>query len=278
MKIKTKKSRREDEDDEPKKKKSKLYSSEKKSKKRPREDEEDEEDDEEEEDEEDEPKSKKRHREEEEDDEDSDDDSWMIRDKDEQKKVKRTHEAEMRRNSDRPPELWIKDGESRMIQFLSNEPVAMLFRYTVPQGGNRFEKITAPGPGKKDLMKRGGLRASLLAYYPVVDKTGYVDRNGKRFKNVLRLLVATGKQEKQIEKMREKKGDLTRIEIDYSRSGTSTDTTYTFFPEGKIKPHPETNKHLKLVKQKFKGWYRPPTLEEQRVLLNGASKADNDDD
>lgn len=275
MKLKTKKSHREDEDDDTKKKKkSKLYGG----KKRDREKEEEEDDESEDEEEEDEPRSKKgRDRDDEEDDSEDDDDSWMITDREKQRKESRRHEAEMRRNSDRPPELWIRDGEARMVQFMSDEPIAMIYRYTVPQGG-RFEKVTAPALGNKDLMKRGGLRASLLAYYLVKDLTGYRDRKGKQHKNVPRLLVAAGRVQKQIEKIKEKKGDITRLEIEYSRTGSSTDTTYAFFVEGKRKPDPEAPKLLKEFRKKFRSWYRPPTVEEQRILLNGATKADEEDD
>lgn len=242
-------------------------------------DDEDEADDDDEDDEDDEPKSKKKSRKDEDDEEEADDDDdWMIQGREAQRKELKRHESEVRRNSDRAPELWIRNGEARKVQFLSTEPLAMCHRYTIPVGGKRFEKVTAPRLGKKDLMLKAGLRSSLVSIYPVVDKTGYTDKKGKRIKNRPCLLVATGRTEKKVEKMREKKGDITRLEVEYSRTGDGTDTEYQFFIEGNTKPYGDAPKMLKDLKNGFKRWYKPPTEEEQRVLLNGAVKQGEEDD
>lgn len=202
--------------------------------------------------------------------------SWMIRDRGEQKAAAKKQQA-MSRSGGRPNELWIRDGESRIIQFLSNDPIAAIYRYNVKNGKN-FSRVTQPGPGEKDLMKAAGLRAGLIFYYPVRDKTGYVDKNKKRHRNIDCFLAAGIRVESQIEKIREKVGDITKVELDFSRSGAGTDTTYNFFMENRVKAIPEGSTVTKKMTKEFEKSYAPPNVEEQRALLHGISDKEDDDE
>lgn len=245
MKIKTRKKSKSLYDDEPKK-----------TKKRPRED-----------DEEESSSSSSSN---------SDADDWLTTNRADQIKQMRRHEAQQKKNSDRPPELWIKDGEARSIRFLSNEPIGSLWRYTI-KSGNSFQKVTAPRLGEKDLFKARAMKPQLLFLYPVIDRTGYRDKKGKKIANVPRYLVATSRVEKSINKIREKKGDLTRLDIEYSRQGESTDTTYSFFVEGKLsKIKSSEKKEAKILRKKARNYYAPPTIQEQRAIVGDISEDDDD--
>lgn len=223
-------------------------------------------------------KDKPRNRERDDDEEDSSSrmggSDWMIVGKDDLKKEQRTSEA-LAKSSRRPPEIWIPDGDSRMVRFRSSEPVG-IYQYQVKVGKN-WTSVTRPAPGDKDLFKLAGLVPQLKYVYEVIDINGYTDRKtGKRLKNLPRFFKANGRFEKMIEKMRDKYGGLTKRNFEISRTGQSKDTTYMIIAEDK-EPMTDAMKKAPQLMPDFKKYYAPPTVEEQKILLAGLTIDEEDD-
>src|SRR5690606_7091109 len=109
--------------------------------------------------------------------------AWMTRDP---KMIeKRFQEQKEQAMTSRIPEFWLADGEVKQVRFCSSEPIASIFRYSIPMGGKRFERVTAPPEGEEDPAADAGLRPSLVAVYEIIDCTGYMDKKtNKRKKNV----------------------------------------------------------------------------------------------
>ena len=230
---------------------------------------------------------KPKHEEVEEDDEDSEDEDasesqdtdWLIQGRDDVAKAAQKQEM-ISKSSRRAPEVWVKADESRKLRFLSSDPVAV-FRYSVPvlkAGRRTWISITQPSKGKPDLMKKMGLSPSLRYIYPVIDLDGFTDPQTKKLKkNLPRYFVASGKAQMSLEKMREKKGSLTKFDIDVCRTGESTATLYSFIPD---ESSPMTEKQKQERKQLLKElptYYRPPNLDEQKIMLSNATTDDEEE-
>lgn len=172
------------------------------------------------------------------------------------------------------PELYFKDGESKTIRFRSNEPIGLFRQYNVRING-KWQRITAPPAGSRDLMREQGLNASLKALYEVVDRTGYTDKQGKKFKDVPRFFVASIRIYEQLELIRKKRGNLTSMDIEISRSGSSTSTTYSCLPE-----LPSVFKGLDkipLLRKDVDKYYAPPSLEDQKAFMSRFSPEEQED-
>lgn len=170
------------------------------------------------------------------------------------------------------PELYLKDGESRTIRFRSNEPIGLFRQYSVRING-KWTRLTAPPAGSRDLMREAGLNAGLKALYEVIDRTGYTDKQGKKQKDVPRFFVASLRIHEQLETIRKKRGNLTTFDIEISRSGSSTSTTYVCLPE--LPSKFDTSK-IPLLRKDAEKFYGPPSLEEQKAIMNHYSPEEQD--
>lgn len=209
---------------------------------------------------------------------------WMMTNPAEQRQALKEAAAMSGRN--RPPELWIKDGEEKSIRSRLPGPVACLWRYTLHMGGDKWMQVTMPEEGEVDLLKDQGLTPQLRAIYDVIDVKGFVDKKGKRFRNVPRFFNCNSKMYEQLETIRKKRGPLCDFNIDVSRTGTRQTTTYVFLPDT---PSPMTAemKAAKHIRGDFAKFYAPPTEQEQEALLRrisrtpsqgGSESADDEDD
>lgn len=209
-------------------------------------------------------------------------DDFLAQGADQLKRMRKEQEA-INQAGRRAPEVFItEDGKSVRLRFLSSEPSA-IFRYTLnlgngPRGRKRFGAFTKPAKGQVDLFARAGNKATLRYIYPVIDLDGYVDKETrKRMKNLPRYLLIPTKVQAQLETIRAKRGSLTKMDIEMTRSGTGTQTTYSFYAEAPSDP-PKGFKEAreKLVKE-MREYYKPPTEEAQRTILGSVTVEDDED-
>lgn len=213
---------------------------------------------------------------------DSDADSFLAQGAEQLKKMRKEQDA-LNQSSRRPPEVFIVgDGGTVNLRFLRSEPAA-IFRYTLPLGIDprtkrpRFGSFSRPAKGHTDLFQRAGHKPTMRYIYPVIDIEGYVDKETKkRMRNLPRYLVVPQKVYAQLEVIRQKRGNLTSMNIEMTRSGTGTQTTYSFYadsPSDPPKGHKEARE--KLVKE-MPDYYRPPDEAAQRNILGNVSDEDED--
>lgn len=164
------------------------------------------------------------------------------------------------------PEVFIKEGESKVLRFRSDEPIGTLYRYSLKVNG-KWHQVTQPEAGADDPLREAGVRASLKALYEVIDIEGYVDKKtNKRMRMQPRFFMANTKVFEMLETIRKKKGGLTKFNIDISRSGTGTSTTYTLLPDdpsvlvGADK--------VPSLKNEVKKYYAPPSEADMRALAS----------
>jgi hypothetical protein len=174
--------------------------------------------------------------------------------------------------ANRPPEVYIKDGESRTLRFLTGVPMAAFMEYSLPIGGGRFATFSQPPPGEVDLFEEAGMRPSLRTLYEVIDITGYTDREGKT-RNMLHAIFKVSKTlHEQIqmvaEELQSSQGvSLSQVDIKVRRAGQGKQTAYTLMPLGKIKR--DLSKYVSL-RAKLAQYYAPPTETVQRTYLSKA--------
>jgi len=153
---------------------------------------------------------------------------WMIADPNEQKAA--LAENRVLSGGDRPPEVWLQDGEEKKLRFRDQTPI-LIWRYSV-RIGKQWRQFTKPGPDEIDLFDSElGLRPSLKAVYEVIDKKGYVDKNGKRLRNLARFFVANTRLYEILKNFGNKRGPITEYDIEISRTGTRRNTVYSAIPD-----------------------------------------------
>lgn len=176
----------------------------------------------------------------------------------------------------RPPELWVMEDEDKLVRFRQPEELCCLYVYKVPRGGTRFDTYTAPERGEVDLFEEAGLKRTFQAVYEVIDIKGYTEKKtGKKKRNVARFYRVGARGYQQLQKLLNKRGPLCDYNIEISRSGTGTNTTYAYIPQEHSPMTPEMKAAEKLS-AKLADYYRPPTEEEQRVILKNMVPQDND--
>jgi hypothetical protein len=175
---------------------------------------------------------------------------------------------------ERPPEIWFTEGEDKMLRFRDPGPVALLWRYSV-MIGDRWRQFTSPEKGETDLFRdQLQLRPSLRAVYEVIDINGYEDqKTGKKMRHIPRFLVANTRLFEQLEMIRKKRGGLNGFNIEISRKGTGTQTTYGALPESPSPMRPEW-KSAKRLRDDFEKYYAPPSEAEQEMLVTRTSRSD----
>lgn len=173
------------------------------------------------------------------------------------------------------PEFYLKDGESRTVRFRSSDPIGIFRQYSLRVNG-KWVRLTAPEAGARDLMREAGLNAGMKALYEIIDRTGYTDKKtGKHVKDTPRFFVANMRLHEQLETIKKKRGNLTGFDIEISRSGSGTQTTYTCLPE---LPSVFNTASIPVLRKDAEKYYAPPSLEEQKALMNGYNPDDESDD
>lgn len=172
----------------------------------------------------------------------------------------------------RAPEMWVRDGETKLVRFRQPEAVACLWRYSIPLKG-RFEKYTKPGKNKIDLFAEElGLHPAFNAIYEVIDIEGYTSKEGKRVRNCSRFFVGNSRVYEMLEVLRKQIGPLNEMNISITRTGQKQNTTYSFVHLAPSPMTPEMRKAEVLSTQLTK-YYKPLTEEEQRVVVNSVQRS-----
>ncbi len=177
--------------------------------------------------------------------------------------------------ANRPPELYVKDGETKRLRFRDNEAIAGIWQYSLKVNG-KWVSHTMPSDGQVNYYhKKGGLRPSFKVIYEVIDLDGYTDKNGKKIKNVPRFLKASGRLNEQLELVKSKRNGLTGFIVELKRTGQSTNTLYSVYPEDPSKTPPELLKIPRLRKD-FRKYYAPLPPEQQKAVV-GMMDTDTED-
>lgn len=183
----------------------------------------------------------------------------------------------------RAPELWIPDGESRLVRYVDDEPIASFKRYSFKHNG-KWRQFVAPPEGKTDLFATQlGLKAQRVFLFRVIDINGYKDKKkGKTYRNLARFQVASTRAFDQISMMSEENSDagaLNEYNVKISRSGTGTNTTYLYMPRQVEKLTPEMKKAIDTF-PKFTDYYKPLSRQQQEAIVashGGGNNSDDDD-
>lgn len=127
------------------------------------------------------------------------------------------------------PEFWMKDGESAKVIYLDKDPV-YLYQHQFNVRG-KVKTYTCIGKGCPLCMIKD---PRYVAVYRIIDTRKYKDKQGKVISNKERYHVVGSRLQPTLERI-EKNHQLFRRVVELTRTGASTDTTYTAIPIGKPK-------------------------------------------
>jgi hypothetical protein len=173
------------------------------------------------------------------------------------------------------PELWIPDGQSRLVRYLDDAPVVSIRMYSVPRGAGKFQSYVAPAPGKPDLFASVlELRPATVFIWRVLDVEGYTDKQtNKVMRNLPRFHVTKTRMFEQLQQVRkETEMALNSFNIKIARAGSGQNTTYSMFP----KPPSELTPEMRKAAATFPKWtdyYRPLSTQEQEALIISLGKS-----
>ena len=178
----------------------------------------------------------------------------------------------------RIPELWIRDGEGRLVRYLDEDPVVSFQAYRMQLNG-RWQRFVRPIDGKPDLFaSRLGLRPSRMFVYRIIDIDGYTDKKGKKFTNLPRFHVVGVRQFEQNRLLvEEHETTLNAQNIKIKRSGSGQNTTYLLIPK---QPSPLTLEMKKAAANfpKWQEFFQPPTTSQQKSMLASIGGGEDDED
>jgi hypothetical protein len=203
---------------------------------------------------------------------------WLITDPDEQRRAAMEQKA-FRGGGNRAPELWLRDGDEKLVRFRHPSKLAVIWRYSLKLKNGKFMQVTQPAKGKVDLFASElGLKPSYKAIYEVIDIKGYKDRKGARKTNQPKFYLASHKQAENLNKIEEKRGGLHKMDIEISRAGSGTQTTYSFYAQDN-EPMTEEQRNAPKLAGRIAEFFAPPKESEQRALVAQAvSNRDRDED
>lgn len=197
-------------------------------------------------------------------------------------------EAKSRRNF--VPSLILKDGESTVIRFVTDEPVTFREHYLPNAQGRKFytclEGVEENGEVVECPFCSSGNKPSFRGAYLIIDRgtDTWVDKDGKQqtAQNQIKIFKQGIKVLKVLDKIRSKR-ELTEWDIEISRTGSGTDTSYNFIPE---ESYSLTDKEKEQI-QEFKGdktlidvlieEIKPVTFNEALTVLGGGRPAPKND-
>jgi len=175
-----------------------------------------------------------------------------------------------------PPEFWVKDGGTSVVRFREDDPIVGMYMYSY-HNGKRWAKCTQPTDTSEDRFAADGRRAAYYLVYELLDRTGYTNKEGKKVSNIPRYWFVSDKIHKQLQHIRDKKGSLTKFDIEVHREGGNR-PVYTFMLDDALGKLPSTAKNLPSLKGDLKKYYTPPTVEEQRRMLHTSEEAEQSED
>lgn len=176
-------------------------------------------------------------------------------------------------SDNRAPEIWFMDGDEKILRFRHADCIGVLFAYNL-KIGKRFVSATKPADNETDLFADEGYKAQFRAIYEVIDKTGYVSKDGKKVKNVARFYVVGHRQHAMIQKIKEKRGDLNKYDIEVSRTGSGKQTSYSYLPSDP-EPMPLEFKKIPFLEKEMNKYYAPLDESRQKTLIRQAAAASN---
>lgn len=201
---------------------------------------------------------------EEEDDDSSTDSDWMVTDIEDIKKAQAMQRLQSGAN--RPPELFILNGETKRVRFRDDGQIAGIWQYSFRANG-KWVTHTMPPEGEKNFYSKAGLKPGFKYVYEVIDLDGYTDKKtGKVIKNIPRFLKISGRLNEQLEAIKAKRGGLTGFVIDITRRGEGTQTTYHCMPDPPT-PTPTVLKNLPRLAKDFRKYYAPLPPDQQKLVV-----------
>jgi hypothetical protein len=198
--------------------------------------------------------------------------SWMITDQ-EQKQ-----EAIAATSINRPPEIWIPEGETRLLRIRDPKEVCCIFTYNLRLGPKEFRRVTVPSEDDTDLLRDDlGLTPAFTVIYEVIDRKGYVDKKtGKKVREIPRFWVVGKRLYEQIEFIRKRIGPLCNYDIEVSRQGSGQNTTYAILHQSSVPLPPDVKAKPRLAKD-IEKFYAPPSEAEQRMLVRRMQRVQSAD-
>ncbi len=197
-------------------------------------------------------------------------------------------EAKNRRNF--VPNLILRDGESTAIRFVTDEPVTFREHYLPNAQGRKFytclEGVEENGEVVECPFCSSGNKPSFRGAFLIIDRgtDTWVDKDGKQqtAQNQIKIFKQGIKVLKVLDKIRTKR-ELTEWDIEISRTGSGTDTSYNFIPE---ESYSLTDKEQEQIRE-FKGdktlidvlieEIKPVTFNEALTILGGGRPAPKND-
>lgn len=124
--------------------------------------------------------------------------------------------------------FWMKDGETAVIRFLTEEPITF-WQHTFYIPGGKVEKRTCKGEDCEACEE--GNKPQFAGAFLIIDRRSYKAKSGvnegKTIKRTLRLLVQGQTVLAQLKHYHEKRG-LTGMDYEVSRSGSDKNTAYNW--------------------------------------------------
>lgn len=203
--------------------------------------------------------------------------SWAITDRSQFSSLAKASAAE----GQRAPELWVQDGERRPVHFIDTDAIASFMVYNI-KAGNRYTKYIAPPEGETDLFASTlHLRPQRMFLFRCIDIDGYVPKKGpkKGMKqtDLPRFYLIGSRQYDQIKQITDVSGQALNDGIlMICRSGSGTNTVYSYIP----RPHTLTGKQRQAIAKfpKWKEYYKPATVAQQRAAVAAAGGGESDDE
>lgn len=179
--------------------------------------------------------------------------------------------------------LYLKDGESRVVRFITSEPIAFREHY-VPNAKGKKSYTCLEGLIDEKTGQRmecpfcsAGNKPSFRGAFLVIDRTEDKWESGgevKTAKNQIKLFKQGIKVLKVLDKMSSKR-NIKEWDIEITRTGGGTDTQYNFIPEEKKELTKEeldmieTFKDGKTLEDKITNEIAPLTMKQATDVLLG---------
>lgn len=171
------------------------------------------------------------------------------------------------------PTFWLQDGEVKSVRFLTSDPLAAIYQYGTQIRG-KYRSFTQPAPGLPDPFAEAGLNPRLVMIYEIIDITGYTDKKtNKTNRNLRRFWVVGARLDAQLQAIRRKFNGLTKFNIEVTRDGAGTSTTYQLIPEP---PTPAPTSKDKPLAPEMERYFAPLGTERIRAML-GVTAAPSED-
>lgn len=190
--------------------------------------------------------------------------------------VKETKHSEQQRMKQFAPEFWVPDGDSAIVRLRSDEPICGLYMYSV-NDGKRWRKVTAPADEKDDKLSASGKRAQYNLVYEVINRTGFTNKKGQKFKDIPQFWLVNDRIHKQLQHIRSKIQSLTKTDLEIHREGGQK-PVYTMMPDKSLSPLSAKAKEQPRLAGEVAKFYAPPSVEEQRRMLRFDEEAEQSSD